>query len=109
MPSGQWAPNPGAEHHIMWPCGPNNSAITREAWLNLATGGAGSHAKVRVWCIRNIAAPPDYQPTYPVDQVWDLKSDTPHGIRVPDNTDQIHVQILEATHEIGWALEAVAK
>lgn len=93
-----------SRHKLTWPTGPDNSQITKAAWLSLAVG-FGS-AKAHVWFINTSSS----GPVYLSEQVVDLSMDERWYTQVPADSDQVTIEWCSTTDcALGVAYELQAK
>lgn len=109
MPMGAWPAGNKQKHHLVWPTGPNNSALTQRAWFNMAISGTEIPVHGHVYFIGRDESSGTRKPMWLLDEDFTLIPNVVFGWQCPDNTDQIHVLVDSPDSEVAWALELLAK
>jgi hypothetical protein len=109
MPRGTFPASDNHFHPINWPCGPDNSAITQEAWFSMLGGGANFDCTGEIYFTASKPDGKGHNYTILHQEHFDLEQNVAKGWHLPANTDGIFVNIDTATQEVSWALELRAK
>lgn len=106
---GEFENNVGAVHVIPWPCGPDNSTITSQAWLNLTSFRSAVQVQIRVRFSRtgDTLKGVNFQLLH--DETYNLTDACRLSRDVPANTDIITMEVVQGTGVTGWSLELKAK
>lgn len=97
-------------HQLVWPFGPDNSNITKQAWFSLSKGWDDNLNPVsgHVWFTSTSAD--GKAPVYLGDAAFKLVQDVRKwNWNIPANTDKISIQLDPHAHAIGWCIEVLAK
>lgn len=95
-------------HAIPWPTGASVSAITAQAWFNMAVCGEGAAAKGHVWFIGSDTSSGQRKPAYLEDMDFELTTDVFWGHQMPEGTAIVSVRLDSATEHVGWSMEVLA-
>ena len=99
----------GDVHVIPFPCGPNNSGIVAQAWLNLTSFRSPDMVQIRVRfsSTGDTLKGQNFQLLH--DEVYNLTDACRLMRDVPANTDIITMEVVQGGGKTGWSLELKAK
>lgn len=110
MPLDSRNPTPNDSWTIMWPSGPDNSAITQKTWYSIVAPfpwNATNKGHVYFMGLDTSVTPSQSVTLH--DEDFTLSGNVPKVWEVPANTSHIVTALDHPDQEVGWALEILAK